>query len=55
MPDEFGVDAALADPARDQLRVLTAEVDDEDRPLFGNLEVDDPGGLLNGDSSGPPS
>jgi hypothetical protein len=33
--DELGVDAALAHAARDQLRVLAAEVDDEDGTLFG--------------------
>ena len=33
--DELGVDAAFADASRDQLRVLTAEVDDEDGPLLG--------------------
>ena len=35
--DELGVDAALADPTRDELRVLPAEVDDEDRPVLGLL------------------
>jgi hypothetical protein len=33
--DELGVDARLADAARDQLRVLAAEVDDEDRAILG--------------------
>jgi hypothetical protein len=28
MPDQLGVDAALAHAARDQLRVLTPEVED---------------------------
>ena len=32
--DELGVDAALAHAARDQLRVLAAEVDDEDWALL---------------------
>jgi hypothetical protein len=32
--DELGVDATLADAARDQLRVLAAEVEDEDGPLL---------------------
>ena len=32
--DELRVDAALADAPRDQLRVLAAEVDDEDGALF---------------------
>ena len=30
MPDEFGEDASLAHPPRDQLAVLPTEVDDED-------------------------
>ena len=34
MRNELGVDAALAHAARDQLRVLAAEVDDEDRALL---------------------
>ncbi len=33
--DELRVDAALPDPARDQLRVLAAAVQNEHRPLFG--------------------
>jgi hypothetical protein len=33
--DELRVDAALADAPGDQLRVLAAEVDDEDGALFG--------------------
>jgi hypothetical protein len=32
--DELGVDAALADAPRDQLRVLPAEVDDEHGTLL---------------------
>ena len=32
--DELRVDAALADAPRDQLRVLPAEVDDENRPVL---------------------
>jgi hypothetical protein len=32
--DELRVDARLPDAARDQLRVLAAEVDDEDGTLF---------------------
>ena len=32
--DELGVDAALADAARDQLGVLAAEVEDEHRPVL---------------------
>ena len=34
MPDELGVDAALTHTARDQLRILAAEVENENRPLF---------------------
>jgi hypothetical protein len=34
MADELRVDPALPDAARDQLRVLAAEVDDENRPLL---------------------
>ena len=34
--DELRVDAALADAARDQLRVLATEVEDEDRALLGS-------------------
>ncbi len=33
--NELRVDAALADAAGDELRVLTAEVDDQHRPLLG--------------------
>jgi hypothetical protein len=53
MPDELGVDAALADAPRDQLRVLPAEIDDEDRTLLGSAlrKRDD----LSADSSGLPS
>ena len=52
--DELGVDAALAHAPRDQLRVLPAEVDDENRPILlagerKNLR------LLSADSSAPPS
>jgi hypothetical protein len=39
--DELRVDPALADPARDQLRVLAAEVDDEDGPVVSLRERDD--------------
>ena len=35
MVDELGVDTALADAPGDQLRVLTAEVQNEHRPLLG--------------------
>ena len=34
MRHELRVDAALAHAPRDQLRVLAAEVEDENRPLF---------------------
>jgi hypothetical protein len=37
MRDELRVDAALADAARDQLRVLATAVDDEDGALLGRL------------------
>jgi hypothetical protein len=33
--DELGVDASIPDATRDQLRVLTTEVDDEDGALLG--------------------
>jgi hypothetical protein len=33
--DELRVDTALADAPCDQLRVLAAEVEDEDGPLLG--------------------
>ena len=43
--DELGVDTALTDAASDQLRVLTAEVDDQHRPLLprrlGGRQADD--------------
>jgi hypothetical protein len=50
---ELRVDAALADAARDQLRILAAAVDDEDRALLrsGLRKVNDL--RLNGDSSAP--
>jgi len=52
--DELGVDAALADAPRDQLRVLPAEVEDENRPLLlaGKRKY---ARLLSADSSAPPS
>jgi len=31
--DDLGVDVALADPSRDQLRVLRPQVDDQDGAL----------------------
>ena len=55
--DELGVDARLAHAARDQLRVLAAEVDHQHRPLLGErleapeLERDD---LTHGGSSARP-
>jgi hypothetical protein len=52
--DELGVDAALAHAARDQLRVLPTEVEDEDGPVLPGRELDDPC-LLSADSSAPPS
>jgi hypothetical protein len=48
--DELGVDPALADAAGDQLRVLAAEIDDEDGAVFelrvARRQLDDvtPGG-----------
>jgi hypothetical protein len=33
--DELRVDTTLPDAARDQLRVLPAEVDDQDRAILG--------------------
>jgi hypothetical protein len=52
--DELGVDAALAHPPRDQLRVLPAEVENEDGPVIADRELNDPC-LLSADSSAPPS
>jgi hypothetical protein len=52
MADELGVDAALADAACDQLRVLTAEVENQDRPLLRQREGNDVR-RLSGDSSAP--
>jgi len=53
MADELRVDAALADATGDQLGVLAAEVDDEDRALFGR-RLRQPDDLrLSGDSSAP--
>jgi hypothetical protein len=37
VPDELGVDPAVADAPRDQLRVLAAEVEHEHGPLLGAL------------------
>jgi hypothetical protein len=50
--DELGVDAALAYAARDQLRVLPAEVEDEYGTLFSYRERNDVR-RLSGDSSAP--
>ena len=52
--DELGVDAALAHAARDQLRVLAAEVENENGPVAPDRQLDDLG-LLSADSSAPPS
>ena len=49
---ELGVDAALAHAAGDELRVLTAEVDHQHRPVLGGRELDDVG-RLSDDSSAP--
>jgi hypothetical protein len=50
--DELRVDAALPHAACDQLRVLTAEVDDQYRPVVFNRELDDVR-RLSGDSWEP--
>ena len=50
--DELRVDAALAHAARDQLRVLAAEVDHQHRPVLHGRELDDVR-RLSGDSSAP--
>jgi hypothetical protein len=53
---ELGVDPALADAPRDQLRVLTPEIDHEDRPLLGFRGRDrQPHHVTHGDSSARPS
>jgi hypothetical protein len=52
--DEFGVDAALAYAPRDQLRVLAAEVENENRPVLVAGKRKDLR-LLSADSSAPPS
>jgi hypothetical protein len=36
MPDELREDARLTDTPRDQLAVLAAEIEDENRALLGN-------------------
>jgi hypothetical protein len=55
--DELRVDAALAHPARDQLRVLPPEVEDEHRAVVCDRKLDDVRQLrderLSGDSSAP--
>ena len=54
MADELRVDAGLANPAGDQLRVLAAEVDDEHGTIFrGGIRHRQPDDVT-GDSSGPP-
>jgi hypothetical protein len=55
MRDEDRIDAALADAPRDQLRVLTAEIDDEDGTLVRTRRVELYDARLSGDSSAPPS
>jgi hypothetical protein len=52
VPDELGVDTAFAHTARDQLRVLAAEIDYEYRPVFNRREGNDVR-RLSGDSSEP--
>ena len=51
---ELRIHARLAHAARDQLRVLPTEIDDEDRPLLG-YPVGEPRDLSPSDSSAPPS
>ena len=34
VPDELGVDTALANAPGNQLRILAAQIDDENRPLL---------------------
>jgi hypothetical protein len=53
MTDELRVDAALAHASRDQLCVLAAEVEDEDRALLRGWERNDVRARLSGDSSAP--
>jgi hypothetical protein len=52
VPHELRVDPALAYATRDQLRVLTAEVEDEDGAVFGRTlrELQDLG-LTSGNSA----
>jgi hypothetical protein len=50
--DQLRVDPALAHAPGDQLRVLAAEVEDEDRPVIRDRKVDDVR-RLSGDSSAP--
>jgi hypothetical protein len=53
--DELGVDPALPDTAGDQLRILAAQIENEDGALlrlrFGSAEGDD----LTAGNWGPPS
>jgi len=51
--DELGVNAAFAHAPRDQLRVLPAEIENEDRPLFRRPFRQRQN--LSADSSAPPS
>ena len=59
MRDELGVDARLADAPRDELAVLAAEVEDEDRTVLGcglgAWEGDHLGGVSHGGSWVRPS
>jgi hypothetical protein len=56
VPHELRVDTALAHAPGDQVRVLPAEVDDEDRTLLGSsLGKRDDLGLNAADSSATPS
>jgi hypothetical protein len=53
MSDELRIDTALPDTARDQLRVLAAEVDDEDRAVVALRQRDDVGAMKSGNSAPP--
>ena len=55
MRDELRVDPRLANAARDQLRVLAAEVDDEHGPLLGERFRAQRNDLSSGGNSARPS
>jgi hypothetical protein len=54
VPDQLRVDATLPDAPRDQLRVLAAEVDDEDGTLL-RCGLWQRNNFSGADSSAPPS